>query len=186
VLRAPRAGGQLGRDREGRLAGRLGIVVAEVVEQLLDAHGVLRRELALHQEATDVGVGGRVHVDREGGERVLRRGQEGVVLDPVVRLGVEAGARAVDLRFAVGVLSTERGEPADDPAHDSALHAALDGGYESAGERAGDPQRLLLREIRPCWRGGMPLGFDRRRRECGGLHGGGGGGDRGRSQRGRG
>ena len=43
----PRALGELGRDRERRVARRLRIVVAEVVDQLLDAHRVRRRQRAV-------------------------------------------------------------------------------------------------------------------------------------------
>ena len=45
---------------------RSGIAIGEVVDQLLDPDRVLRRQRALAQEAADVAVRGRVHVDREG------------------------------------------------------------------------------------------------------------------------
>ena len=44
MLRVPRAVGQLGGHRERRAARRLRIVEVEVVDQLLDAHGVGGRQ----------------------------------------------------------------------------------------------------------------------------------------------
>ena len=77
------------RVAAARRRGR--IVVGEVVEQLLDPDGVLGRQLVLlQQEAADVGVAGRVDVDREGRERLLDGPHEGILLNPVERLAVAA------------------------------------------------------------------------------------------------
>ena len=46
-------------------------MVGEVVEHLLDADGVLGREDVLIEEAPDVGIAGRIDVDREGRLGVL-------------------------------------------------------------------------------------------------------------------
>ena len=90
VLGLPGAGGDLDVHGEGIGAGggRRGVIVGEVVEQLLDADGVRGREHALGEEAADVGVAGRVHVDRERRERLGRRCVEGVLGDRGVGLGV--------------------------------------------------------------------------------------------------
>ena len=68
--RVPRARSDLGVDRERRIAGRRRIVVVEVVDHLLDAHRVLRRQLALVEEPPHVRVRRGVDVDRERRERL--------------------------------------------------------------------------------------------------------------------
>ena len=72
------------------LGGGSGVVVREVVEHLLDPDGVGRRERVLVQEPPDVGVAGRVDVDREGREGLERDGDERVIGVAVERL---AGGR---------------------------------------------------------------------------------------------
>ena len=67
----PGAGGGLDVDGEGIFALRRGVVIGEIVDQFLDADGVGGRELAGFQKAADVGIGRRVHVDGEGGERFI-------------------------------------------------------------------------------------------------------------------
>ena len=52
-------------------AARLRVVVAEVIDQLLAAHRVGRRALAILDEAAHVAVGRGVDVDREGRDRLL-------------------------------------------------------------------------------------------------------------------
>ena len=71
----------LGGHRERLARRRRRVVVAEVVDQLLDPDGVRRRQLSLVQEAPDVGVRGRVHVDREGGQRILGGAMKAVLVD---------------------------------------------------------------------------------------------------------
>ena len=68
VLGVPRAAGDLDVDGERIVAGirRGRVVIGEVVEHLLDADGVPGRQHVLVEEAPDVGVAGRVDVDREG------------------------------------------------------------------------------------------------------------------------
>src|SRR6185503_6483681 len=73
-----------------RLArGRLRVVEAEVVDQLLDAHGASRRQVTVGDKSPHVGVGRRVHVDRERRERAVINAAESVLLDVVVALGIE-------------------------------------------------------------------------------------------------
>jgi hypothetical protein len=67
-------------------------------------------------------------------------------LDEVVGLGLESGARTVELRLAVDILATgSGGQPSDEPSHGSTRNPALDRRHEPAGEGTGDPQRLFLR-----------------------------------------
>ena len=68
-------------DREG-LDGIGGVVLAEVVDELLDAHGVDLRQLAGLQAGAGQREGRRVDVEGEGRE----------MIDP----GVDEGVRAVD------------------------------------------------------------------------------------------
>ena len=85
----PRAGGELGRDREWRLTCWLWIVESEVVDELLDAHRAWRRQSSIVEEPPDVGVRRRVDIDRERRERVCVDATKAVLLDGVVGLGVE-------------------------------------------------------------------------------------------------
>ena len=45
-----------GRNRKRNISDRLGIIVFEIVHQLLDPNGVLRRKLAVVEESSDIGV----------------------------------------------------------------------------------------------------------------------------------
>jgi len=92
VIGVPGASGDLDVHGERRgvgvseLGGR--VVVGEVVDHLLDADRVLRGERVLgHEEAADVGVGGRVHVRGEGGQGLGGGHLERVVLNLGVLLG---------------------------------------------------------------------------------------------------
>ena len=98
MVAGPGRGHLRGGDREGIAAARIGIVVGEVVDELLHAHGIGGRTLPLGEEAAHVGVGRGVHVDREGGERARRGALEAVVLEVVVVLGVERLLLAVEHR----------------------------------------------------------------------------------------
>ena len=84
----PRTRGHLGSQREGVLAARLGIVVLEIVDELFDANGVLRRTLSHLKKASHVAVGRGVDVDRECREWVQSSVLERLVVDGVVVLGV--------------------------------------------------------------------------------------------------
>src|SRR5205085_5154099 len=95
VLRVPGAARDLRRDGEGRVAGRLRVVVREVVDQLLDADGVARRQLSVVEEAARVAVGGRVNVNREGRERRARGFEERVLVNLRVRLAARDLARLI-------------------------------------------------------------------------------------------
>jgi hypothetical protein len=57
---------------------RPGIVVVEIVDQLLDPHRVARRQAALVEEPADIGIAGGVDVDREGRDRVIGDDDDGI------------------------------------------------------------------------------------------------------------
>ena len=86
ALRGPRTPADLDRQREGLARRRHRIAVVEVVDQLLDAHGVGRRQPAFAQEPADIGVRRRVDVDGEGGERRRGHRAHGGLLDDAVTL----------------------------------------------------------------------------------------------------
>ena len=68
------------------------VVVVEVVEHLLDAHGAgvdLVDRPAVTQHAAEVAVAGRVHVGRDGGERTRRCRDEALLVEGVILFGVE-------------------------------------------------------------------------------------------------
>jgi hypothetical protein len=88
VAGPPRAGGRIDRHGERLVPLGLRVVVREIVDELLDPHGVPRRPPAGREEAADVGVGGRVDVDRERRERLFADGAEPVFGEAVVALGV--------------------------------------------------------------------------------------------------
>ncbi len=93
VLALPGAVGQLDAGGEGLLfAFRLGIVVVEVVDHLLGADRALGRQAIGIEEPSDVGIGGRVDVYREGRQRLLRHQHEGIGHEVVVGFGVELGS----------------------------------------------------------------------------------------------
>ena len=73
----------------GTLGG--GVVVGEVVEHLLDAHGVLGRQRVLLEKPPDVGVARRVDVDRERREGFPGNLGEFVLDDLAVRLAIQFG-----------------------------------------------------------------------------------------------
>ena len=89
-----------GREGPGAL-GRQRIVVVEVVDQLLDAHGVLLRHHAAIQLAPHEGVGSRVDVDREGRDRVLGDPLDRVLCDRLEL--VAADVFVVLLRRLIGL-----------------------------------------------------------------------------------
>src|SRR5262249_20914237 len=76
----------------------LRVAVAEVVEELLDAHRLARRHHAAEQLRAREGVAAGVDVDAEGGELVLLRIRPGVDAPVLVAL---AAVRAVDVEAAV-------------------------------------------------------------------------------------
>ncbi len=63
-----------GYGRLERLFRRLGSfpVVGEIIDQLLDTHGIGVRQAAGQQRAADIGIGGRIDIRREGGDRIGR------------------------------------------------------------------------------------------------------------------
>ena len=58
------------RRRKRRVrVGRLEVAVVEIIDELLDADSVARRQRAVVNEFADVGVGGSVDIDGEGRNR---------------------------------------------------------------------------------------------------------------------
>ena len=94
-----------GCDRRGdgerpALRGRPGVVVVEGVDHLLDPHSILGRRAPLVDEAPHVRIGGRVHVDGEGRDRL--------VAGPLHGIG-----RGVGIAFGVGRRGQARGRGHD-------------------------------------------------------------------------
>ncbi len=82
VPRVPRARRALDAGRKRifvLLAFDCLVIVAEVVDEFLNAHGLGRLHFFLADEAADVGIGRGVHVSGEGGERRGADGFEGVL-----------------------------------------------------------------------------------------------------------
>src|SRR5205807_4229383 len=121
VLVVPGAAGQVGGQRDGVLAPRLGVVVGEVVDQLLGADGILGGQAAVGEVAADVGVGGGVDADGQGGQGGSCRQVERVVHAPAVLLRLRV--------FRTGHLPRVRVNPA--------LRGAPIGGPPSLGSSAG-------------------------------------------------
>jgi hypothetical protein len=103
------------RNRERMAAGAVGVCVREIVDQLFQPDRVGRRQCALAQKAADVAVGSRIHVDGEGREWVGRRGEEAILLDARVGLGVAGltlnSPRLDQLAIGVAFASTHPGSP---------------------------------------------------------------------------
>ena len=79
-----------------RAAGsRTRVVVGEIIDQLLHPHGIHRRQAAIIQKTAHIGVAAGVHVDAEGGNRLLRHFMHGVGADLAILFGI--GRRAHDL-----------------------------------------------------------------------------------------
>ncbi len=96
VVAVPRATGRFRGDAKRIVAGRLRIVVGEVVDELLKPHGIRRRQLAACQIPTHVGIARRVDVDGERRERSVGRAEERILRHRVVRLGVHRAIAATD------------------------------------------------------------------------------------------
>src|SRR5439155_23808374 len=60
---------------------RLVVAEAEVVHELLHAHGVARRQLSAREEASNVGIRRGVHVGAKGRQRLMTRGLEAIRID---------------------------------------------------------------------------------------------------------
>ncbi len=88
MSRCPGALADLGVDTERHVSVRLGVVVVEVIDHLLDAHRTRGRHTTFVQLAANHRVARRIHVDREGGAGIVFHRNEGVVRDLVIRLGV--------------------------------------------------------------------------------------------------
>src|SRR5207253_6387030 len=86
VLRIPRRRRNLHRRRDRVWSGRLRIRVAEVVDHLFNAHGILRRPLILRDESPHVRVRRRIDITRERRQRLLAGRDETVVGDRAVGL----------------------------------------------------------------------------------------------------
>ncbi len=89
VILVPRAGADLGRDRDRRVAGRRRVVEAEVVDELLDADRAFGRQASFAQHPPDVGVGRGVDVGRERRAGARRNAMEAALRQVLVGLPVE-------------------------------------------------------------------------------------------------
>ncbi len=109
VLRLPGRGCDLGVDRKRVVALGLGVVVGEIVDELFDANGVPRRQLAvLHDEAPHVAVGRAIDVDREGRQGIGGDGDEGILDDLVIVFAVARLALVAPSLGAVESLGWKR------------------------------------------------------------------------------
>jgi hypothetical protein len=80
------------------------VIVAEVVDQLFGAHGVLRRQAAGIEHAAHVGIGCGVDVDREGRNRIGGDDVDRVGIDVLIIFAVDvAGHR---LRHGLRVIAS--------------------------------------------------------------------------------
>ena len=89
----PRAGGDAGSHTEGLCVLRSTVVVAKVVEHLLDAHGTLGDIVQLGaraEHAAQIAVAGGIHVGGEGGEGIGGHAEKAVLPHGGVLLGVIA------------------------------------------------------------------------------------------------
>ncbi len=114
VVAVPRAAGSFRGDAKRIVAGRLRIVVGEVVDEFFEPHGGRRGQLAGSEIATHVGVAGRVDVDREGRKRSVRGAVERILGHRVVGFGVHrpiAAADRIDAGFEVKVALVFRETP---------------------------------------------------------------------------
>jgi hypothetical protein len=98
VLGLPRARRELVGDRERRVALGLRVVVAEVVHELLDAHGVLRRELALVRKRRTLAYEAVSTSIEKVESGFWPRPGTALSTDAVVGLCVELGPRGLQLR----------------------------------------------------------------------------------------
>jgi hypothetical protein len=87
----------------------LGIGVIKVVEQLLGAHRVLGGQLALVEEAADIGITAGVHVDTESGDGLLLGQKHAIVGQLGVALAVFGYQRRGWRWGGVGVLLGDLG-----------------------------------------------------------------------------
>ena len=77
----PRRGCHLGLHCEGLAAAcHRAALPREVVDQLLDAHRVVGRQLAGHEHAPHIGIGASIDIDREGREWLHRGGRHPALL----------------------------------------------------------------------------------------------------------
>ena len=97
-LRVPRRHRQLGADAEGHIPLRQRVVVGKVVDQLFQAHGVLRWQLPAVEEAPHIGIAACIDVDAEGRHRRLGDGEHRVVGISLVLL-----ARLVTVAWRQGI-----------------------------------------------------------------------------------
>ena len=94
----PRRRHDLHRRLERRLLRfRQGVFVVKVIDHLLDPHRILRRQVALVEHAADVGIAGRVDIDREGGHRLLRHHLHAVDLHVLVVLAINVARLRLDV-----------------------------------------------------------------------------------------
>src|SRR6476469_9097043 len=88
MLRLPRASSHLRGNREGMASRPIGVGIREIIDQLLQAYSVRRRQRSLSQESPHVAVAGGIDINGECGEWIGGCRQETVLFDSGVRLGV--------------------------------------------------------------------------------------------------
>ncbi len=101
VFGLPGTSGHFHIDGKGRSVARRRVVVGKVVDHFLDSHGIRRRQPALVQEAADIGIGGRIHVDRKRRKRLPGDRTELVVDDLVVLFGAGSGLGEIHRVIAI-------------------------------------------------------------------------------------
>ena len=87
-LRIPGAAGQFHGDAEGLPGRRISIVIPEIVQHLLDADRVGRRDFAVQNHPPQLGIGSRIHVRRKGGQGRGGGGLKAALPDPGVFVGI--------------------------------------------------------------------------------------------------
>ena len=83
VLWIPRTAGDLCRHGERLACLRLGIIVGEIVDQLLHSDRTPRGKLSPVQKAADIAVRRRINVDGKSRKRILDRRMKFVFVNPV-------------------------------------------------------------------------------------------------------
>ncbi len=95
-LCVPRGGIDRHERTERLLAGfRQRIVVVEVVDELLDADGILRRHLSLVEETPNIGIGESIDIYRERRDGMFAHPSDGIWIDVLITLAVKPLADAL-------------------------------------------------------------------------------------------
>ena len=138
--------------RCGAFGARIG--VGEIIDHLLDAHGIFRRHAAGHQAAAHEAVGGRVHIDGEGRDGLRRH-----LLDRVRGEGLELVAVLLWRNGLLGHSRRRRCIP-------RTLRRPITGRGSFTSEFRGSAKAKCLRLVKDS---GLPATSLSRRRRCGWL-----------------